>query len=504
MKKNTCYSLTAILLISFFIFSCKEKKNENIKPGQVEFAFSAKALKSSLKSENSDTITGLTWVVYTIEDASGNVIKNSEKIELYNMNGDYISKPISLVKGSYKLTRFMLLSWDNKILYASPVKGSPKAYLVQTPLPILFNVQNDEVTKLSPEVLSSIGCSPEDFGYATFGFEVANTFDFLIGVFVYNDLVKNYELTSATITITSGTASIIPGVQLNAKQNDPLGLVSAYDSIGVTNKITLPSNYNNYTLVISKVGYKTFSQTYTKEDLKQHLRSVDKGPLVVALDADLLSDCEFIVLKDDFASSTNWQSEGNGDVNISNGKCNYSNVYDYYPNRVYKSLGTALSNDYWNAKCEFSLLNANTSGHGTSIHIMALTEGILDYESTQNGIEVFITSASSTDNNINNWYFGIGYHKGSTLVASTSPIYASSVISDYYIKLERTSVGTTQLSVFADSKYTTPLPGSPITFSVDPTISGLNTLQHATCTAGSPSRLINATVDNDLICQNSK
>lgn len=58
MKKNTCYSLTAILLISFFIFSCKEKKNENLKPGQVEFAFSAKTLKSSLKSENSDTITG--------------------------------------------------------------------------------------------------------------------------------------------------------------------------------------------------------------------------------------------------------------------------------------------------------------------------------------------------------------------------------------------------------------------------------------------------------------
>jgi hypothetical protein len=309
MGKNTCFSLIAILLVNFFMFSCKEKKNENVKPGQVEFAFSAKTLKSSLKSMNSDTIIGLTWVVYTIEDASGNVIKNSEKIELYNMNGDYISKPISLVKGSYKLTRFMLLSWNNKILYASPVKGSPKAYLVQTPLPISFDVQNDEVTKLSPEVLSSIGSSPEDFGYATFGFEVANTFDFLIGVFIYNDLVKNYELTSAAITITSGTTPIITDGQLNAKQNDPLSLVSAYDSIGVTNKITLPSNYNNYTLVISKVGYKTFSQTFTKEELKQHFRSVDKGPLVVILDKLFLNVIPTIGLVGKYSFTGNANNE---------------------------------------------------------------------------------------------------------------------------------------------------------------------------------------------------
>jgi hypothetical protein len=287
--KNKFQFLIFSVFVVFFMVSCsKEKKNENLKSGQVEFVFSAKALKSGLKSFNSDTITGLTWVVYSIEDASGSVIINSEKLELYFMNGDYISKPIILVNGSYKLTRVLLLDWRNKILYASPAKGSSKASLVQVPLSISFKVQNIDITRLAPEVLSSYGSISDDFGYITFGYEVSNTIDFLIGVFIYNDFYRNYELTSASINIKSDPTNIIYDGPLNAKQNDSSGIVSAYDSIGVTNKITLPQ-YNNYTLVISKEGYTTFSQTFTKEQMKQHFRSVDKGPLVVILEKSTLN-----------------------------------------------------------------------------------------------------------------------------------------------------------------------------------------------------------------------
>jgi len=286
MKKFLTFSLISLSLVGFLMFSCNKEKGDNPKAqGQVTIALSVKALKSS----KSDTITGLTSVVCTIEDASGNVVKNSEKIDLYNMNGDYISKPMSLVKGSYKLTRFLVLDWKNNIVLASPVKGSPKASLVQTPLPISFDVQPNAVTKLTPEVLSTIESAPEDFGYVTFGFDVVNTFDFLIGAFVYNDTVKNYELTTADLSISNGTTIIFNG-QLKAKQNNLSGIISVYDSIGVTNKITLPEKYTTYRLTISKQGYKTYSQSFTKEELKQHLRSVDKGPLVIILGKSPLTD----------------------------------------------------------------------------------------------------------------------------------------------------------------------------------------------------------------------
>jgi hypothetical protein len=60
-----------------------------------------------------------------------------------------------------------------------------------------------------------------------------------------------------------------------------------------------------------------------------------------------------------------------------------------------------------------------------------------------------------------------------------------------------------QLGVFSDPAFTTHVSGSPITFIIDPTITGLNTVQHGTNCGASSIRLINAAVDNDLICQNS-
>jgi hypothetical protein len=220
------------------------------------------------------------------------------------------------------------------------------------------------------------------------------------------------------------------------------------------------------------------------------------------------------VLNDDFSSSSSWQSQGNGDVNVSNGECNFANVYNGNYNRVYRNLGTSLSDNYWKAECDFKILNTNPSGNGTSEILMGLTAGNLNFmtydasqsyaETTQDGIAVIIQSGSATDNDINNWYFCIQSKKGNVRATSTPiQIYANSTISNYYIRLERTTNNSAQLSVFSDSTFTTHLPGSPITFAIDSTITGLNTVQHGTNCGGQSTRLINATVDNDLICQNS-
>jgi PKD repeat protein len=221
--------------------------------------------------------------------------------------------------------------------------------------------------------------------------------------------------------------------------------------------------------------------------------------------------CSRMVLNDSFSVPANWTSVGSGAVNVSGGKCNFSNVYDYTYNKVYRGIGTTLSNTYWKATCNFSILNANPSGSGVGEVLMALTAGNLDFltydasnsytETNQDGIAVILNSTSPYDNNINDWYFLIEGKKGNVRTFNTSSvIYADSTISDYYIKLERTAKGMTQLSVYSDSLFTMQLPGSPVTFAVDSTITGLNTVQHGTSTPGWNTRFINATIDNDLIC----
>ena len=226
------------------------------------------------------------------------------------------------------------------------------------------------------------------------------------------------------------------------------------------------------------------------------------------------NDCKINILTDDFSSSANWQSQGNGDVNVSNGKCNFDNVYCGSYNRVHRNLGATLSDNYWKAECDFTILNTNPSGYGTSEILMALTAGDLNFmtydasqnydETTQDGIAVIIQSASITDSNINNWYFCIQSKKGNIRTTSTpTQIYANSTINNYYIKLERISNNATQLGVFSDPAFTTHLSGSPVAFVIDATITGLNTVQHCTNCGAASARLINAAVDNDLICHNS-
>jgi hypothetical protein len=284
MKRIT--PLFLVIALAIFAFSCKkQKQSPDQGQGQLEVNFSL----NSLKNAKTDTIqeTTLSAIVVTIEDLDGNVVKNSEKIDLYNMNGNYISKPLALPKGNYKLTGFLVIDWQNNVVYASPLKGSSKAYLVTIPLPVSFGIQTNAVTKLAPEVLNAASCTPEEFGYSTFTFNVAGTFDFMVGAFVYNDTIKNFKLTSSTISIYTDTVAVYSG---QTSDDTSSALVSVYDSIGITNTITLPERYNYYKLIISKPGYKSYSQTFTKEELKLHFRSIDKGPLVVILDKDNLND----------------------------------------------------------------------------------------------------------------------------------------------------------------------------------------------------------------------
>jgi hypothetical protein len=274
MTKHLFQVFILFILAGIGFISCKKESDSGV--AQLEFSIflNSSGLKSASVSEAS-------YVVVTIEDASGKVVKISEKLELYNMSGNYITQPISLVSGNYKLTRFLVLDASNNVMYASPLKESASAYLVHEPLPLAFQANTNSVTKLVPQVLAANSNTPESFGYSTFSFNVVETFDFLVGTFIYNETLKNFQLTTASISILSDTVKVYTGELKNQTNGTNITLS---DSMGITNKITLPATYNQYTLNISKPGYKTYIKTFTRDELKLHYRSADKGPLVVVLD----------------------------------------------------------------------------------------------------------------------------------------------------------------------------------------------------------------------------
>ncbi len=223
------------------------------------------------------------------------------------------------------------------------------------------------------------------------------------------------------------------------------------------------------------------------------------------------NSCASGLFYDDFTYSTNWQTQGNGQIYIADSACRLENAYCGSYNRVYSVLNRSVSETYWKAECDFTILTENPDGNGTGCVVMALTAGTLDFmsyditqnyeETYQDGIAVILMSDGSDDNDIDHWYFLIEGKKG--IIRSfdlSSVIYANSAQSRYYLRLERLNIGTTQLSIFSDPGFTQHIPGSPVNFDIDPSICRLNTLQHGTITPGMYSRLINATFDNDLVC----
>lgn len=261
-------------------------------------------------------------------------------------------------------------------------------------------------------------------------------------------------------------------------------------------------------------------QTITGLKVVQHgsLTADSTSRIVSAgIDNDLICDnntttamCSQGVFNDNFNSSSGWTTQSaSGAVDISGGLCNFNNAYCGQYNRTYKSLPVPLSDNYWKAESDLHL-SANPSGNGAGAVVMALTAGTLDFmgydatqsytETSQDGMAVVLMSQSPTDNQMNNWYFVIESKEADTRTVSSAQINADASMNDYYLRFERTGPGMAMLSVFTDAGRTNHIAGSPITFSVSSTITGLNTMQHGAITPDNASRLINGSIDNDIVC----
>lgn len=264
MKKTNFLALFASLILVFT--SCKKEEDSVNSKGQFNIQISESDITSSLKS-TSDTVTTISKFILTVKNDKGAVVINDSAFNVLKFGTSYISEAISLPTGNYYIEKFMVLS-GNSVVYASPLKNSAKAYLVNKSLPINFALTKDNVTKITPEVLNCQQSNPGDFGYNAFGFQLIKTFDFLVTTYIYKEDINNYALTDANILITLKNDTAYKGTLLAA-----------------TNKLTLKESDSTFNVTITKENYKTYSKQFTKSELKACLTN----PLTVQLYADIVT-----------------------------------------------------------------------------------------------------------------------------------------------------------------------------------------------------------------------
>jgi hypothetical protein len=159
------------------------------------------------KSGNTDSIAVVPFhLMVSVEDLKGNAVMTDSLIPIYAFGSGFVSRKIEIKNGEYKLTKFMVINPSGKVVFASPLAGSPNAYLVTRPLPMPFNILPEKVTTLIPEVLAVGDQSPSAFGYLAFGAQIIKPLDFwvvAIAGFSNPEIMAPIKLLSGKLTVSN-------------------------------------------------------------------------------------------------------------------------------------------------------------------------------------------------------------------------------------------------------------------------------------------------------------
>ena len=207
-------SLLLLLAMAGAFHACESLFPDKTGKGSLEISINTHS-DNFLKSATNDTIPGDTSVtvppvvsshhiLVTITKEDGVIVLDDELIPVFNFGSGFVSNKIELNSGNYRLTKFMVINPEGRVIYAAPLEGSPKSYLVTKCLPVDFIISPESVTRVVPEVLAVSNETPSEFGYAAFGFQVVRPLPFYVMAVITDDSIRNISSgtpTEALLTI---------------------------------------------------------------------------------------------------------------------------------------------------------------------------------------------------------------------------------------------------------------------------------------------------------------
>ena len=278
--------LWMLAVVPVFFFSSCEKQFVVEQEGILELGIGTDQMDGQLKSVLEDSTDIRThFVVVSVVNEAGELVLDDEQLELYKFGGYWVTKQIKLNSGLYKVTKFFIVDPNGNVLYAAPIEGSPKAYLVDDPLPLPFEIIKDQVTRVVPEVLRVFNDPPEAFGYVTFSYSVVRTLNFFIAVYIDDPRIMAPTMwTDAKLTVIAHNCMEYFHDSLNYEWVDPAGLpCDRWKHLFMLepriNRITV-RDYPGYFLIIEKEGFEPVKLRMWRDEL---LKTSPENPLLIGL-----------------------------------------------------------------------------------------------------------------------------------------------------------------------------------------------------------------------------
>lgn len=235
-----------------YVYSCENKGVDQEEKGSAEFSVSLPAADDSKSGAEADSSVVSYHILISVEDLKGNKVLADSLIPLYTFGTDFVSENIKLNAGEYKLTKFMVINPAGTVVYASPVAGSPLAYLSMRPLPFNFNIFPNQVTKVMTEVLPVGDNTPDKFGYAAFGMRVIEPLEFWAVCYL------EYPVSTTPLLLTEARLNI----------STPSGWFYSCKLAAAVNQITIRGGSEIYNFVLEKDGYQSQKLQFTAAQLR--------------------------------------------------------------------------------------------------------------------------------------------------------------------------------------------------------------------------------------------
>lgn len=228
--------LILLALLAFFITSC-ENANEPA-PGNLEFAFAVPATGEQKSFSDPDSAGSSDGdvpfqIMISVTGNNGELTWTDKMIRVYRFGQGFVTEKTEIPGGNYQLTKFMVLADNGNVIYAAPLEGSPKSFLVSRPLPLEFSIIPGESTRVDPEVLKTQNSQPSDFGYASFTFTVI-------------DYYKAWVLAMEEDPLYYGPVKTVPAKMTLIARN---GWSHTYNIRSEATEILVPAGYEKFRMI---------------------------------------------------------------------------------------------------------------------------------------------------------------------------------------------------------------------------------------------------------------
>jgi hypothetical protein len=263
MKTSGRFLLLILAILPLLILSSCNKKSsfERNVTGMATFSFNLNKQAVSAKSDSGGTGMVSYQLMVSISDLSGKPVLTDKMIPVYTFGSGFISEKIEIKAGEYNLTKFLVIDPAGQVVYATPVAGSPLAYITNDPLPIYFNVMPDQVTTVVPEVIAVGDYNPGDFGYTNFGINIITPLEFYAICYLDNPLIMApTQITDAKLTVYSAD-----------------GWTFTFYLKAEVNHLIIRGGSDYYTFVVEKDGYASQTYQFSPWELKNATKESPLG-----------------------------------------------------------------------------------------------------------------------------------------------------------------------------------------------------------------------------------